>query len=276
MQFFFFSFASPPKRQKLTPTLYTHTHPKNAKGYSSDTSSSFPPFSPTQTAFLTPYEEEAASSSHIWREKLGYSNKWGPPFVTPPSSIPLMHIPGEGGGGRCDDDNQYNSMRKPDQQRTLSKLPTELRCRNLVNKHRLSMQIGMKACKNVYSKCACADWVSILQVGLWDVGLNLESGVCLVGQKERSFALFVLEPHKWLRGATVMNGCPLGRSTFIRYISQSLHFFQVSFLPLLFPQMEKHEEKKILKFPKKSTIKWRGRKSYYNDKKIRLTVTGKY
>ncbi len=32
----------------------------------------------------------------------------------------------------------------PDQQRNLNKLPTELRCRNFVNKHRLIIQIGAK------------------------------------------------------------------------------------------------------------------------------------
>ncbi len=44
---------------------------------------------------------------------------------------------------------------EPNQQRTLNKLPTELRCRNFVVKHRLSMQIGGQACKrrvrNVYA-----------------------------------------------------------------------------------------------------------------------------
>ncbi len=32
----------------------------------------------------------------------------------------------------------------PNQQRTLNKLPTGLRCRNFVNKHRLSIQVGAK------------------------------------------------------------------------------------------------------------------------------------
>ncbi len=35
----------------------------------------------------------------------------------------------------------------PNQQRTLSKLPTELRCRNSVNKHRPSIQMGAKRAK---------------------------------------------------------------------------------------------------------------------------------
>ena len=35
----------------------------------------------------------------------------------------------------------------PNQQRTLDKLPTELRCRNFVAKHRLSMEIGAKRAK---------------------------------------------------------------------------------------------------------------------------------
>ncbi len=35
----------------------------------------------------------------------------------------------------------------PNQQRTLNKLPPELRCRNLVNKHRLSIQVGAERAK---------------------------------------------------------------------------------------------------------------------------------
>ncbi len=35
----------------------------------------------------------------------------------------------------------------PNQQRTFNKLPTELRCRNIVNTHRLSVQIGAKCAK---------------------------------------------------------------------------------------------------------------------------------
>ena len=35
----------------------------------------------------------------------------------------------------------------PNQQRTLHKLPTELRCRNFVRKHRLSVQIGAERAK---------------------------------------------------------------------------------------------------------------------------------
>ncbi len=34
--------------------------------------------------------------------------------------------------------------RQPNQQRTLNKLPTDLRCRNFVNKHRLSIRISTK------------------------------------------------------------------------------------------------------------------------------------
>ena len=35
----------------------------------------------------------------------------------------------------------------PNQQRTLNMLPSELRCRNFVNKHRLSIQVGAKRAK---------------------------------------------------------------------------------------------------------------------------------
>ncbi len=37
----------------------------------------------------------------------------------------------------------------PNQERTLNKLSTELRCRNFVAEHRLSMQVGAQTCKNV-------------------------------------------------------------------------------------------------------------------------------
>ncbi len=41
----------------------------------------------------------------------------------------------------------------PNQQRTFDEFPTELRCGNVVNKHRLSIQIGAKRAKNVYAMC---------------------------------------------------------------------------------------------------------------------------
>ncbi len=37
-------------------------------------------------------------------------------------------------------------MNLPNQQRTLNKLPTELRCGHFVDKHRLSMQIRHQTC----------------------------------------------------------------------------------------------------------------------------------
>ncbi len=40
----------------------------------------------------------------------------------------------------------------PNQQRTLNKIPTELRCRNFVNKSRLNVQIGAKRVK-MYMQC---------------------------------------------------------------------------------------------------------------------------
>ena len=41
----------------------------------------------------------------------------------------------------------------PNQQRTLNKLPTELRCRSFVNKHQLSTQIGAKRAKKTCMLC---------------------------------------------------------------------------------------------------------------------------
>ncbi len=57
----------------------------------------------------------------------------------------------------------------PNQQRTLNKLPPELRRRNLVNDHRLGMQIGAKCAKTCTQTCAYSDWASILHatVGGW-------------------------------------------------------------------------------------------------------------
>ncbi len=57
----------------------------------------------------------------------------------------------------------------PNQQRTLNKLPTELRRKVFVTKHRLSIQIGGKRAKNEYAMCTNSDWDSILPttVGGW-------------------------------------------------------------------------------------------------------------
>ncbi len=58
----------------------------------------------------------------------------------------------------------------PNQQRTLNKLPTELRCIKFVNKHRLSMRINWhQTCKDVYATCTYSNWASILHttVGGW-------------------------------------------------------------------------------------------------------------
>ncbi len=66
----------------------------------------------------------------------------------------------------------------PNQQHTLNKLPAELRCRNCINKHQLSMQVGAKRAKN----CACnvylfqlgfrftyhSWWLSWTLVGFWE------------------------------------------------------------------------------------------------------------
>ena len=51
----------------------------------------------------------------------------------------------------------------PNRRCTLNKLPPELRGRNFVTKHRLSMQIGVKRAKNVYATCAYSNWAAILR-----------------------------------------------------------------------------------------------------------------
>ncbi len=70
---------------------------------------------------------------------------------------------GEGEGGRKFESSiVYNASKRrllvyvPNQQRrTLNKLLTELRCRNFVDKHRLSMQIGTKHGKTCsYAMCS--------------------------------------------------------------------------------------------------------------------------
>ena len=65
--------------------------------------------------------------------------------------------------------NTFFCQHLPNHQRTLNKLPTELRCQNFVTKHRLSIQIGTKHAKNVYAMCTYSDWASILHatVGGW-------------------------------------------------------------------------------------------------------------
>ncbi len=59
----------------------------------------------------------------------------------------------------------------PNQQRTLNKLPTELRCRNPVDKHRPSMQIGTRHAKarmqRVHIPTELSFCVPSLVVGGW-------------------------------------------------------------------------------------------------------------
>ncbi len=58
-------------------------------------------------------------------------------------------------------------------QRTLNKLPPELRCRNFVNKHRLSIQIGAKRAKT-RMQCVCITTVhTTLCIPRLVVGLTL-------------------------------------------------------------------------------------------------------
>ncbi len=59
---------------------------------------------------------------------------------------------------------------QPNQQRTLSKLPTELRCRNFVNKHQLSIQGSTKRAKTCLH-CVCIPTELLFLhaiVGGWD------------------------------------------------------------------------------------------------------------
>ena len=49
---------------------------------------------------------------------------------------------------------------QPTQQRTLDKLPAELRCRNFVDKHRLRVQVGasnVQKKNNVHATCTYSD-----------------------------------------------------------------------------------------------------------------------
>ncbi len=74
----------------------------------------------------------------------------------------VSHLMERRGGGRCeaaterrdDEEEPINIcfspppfLLLPSQQRTLNKLPPELRCRNFVNNHQLSIQIGAKRAK---------------------------------------------------------------------------------------------------------------------------------
>ncbi len=65
-------------------------------------------------------------------------------------------------------------MKLPNQQRTLHKLPPELRRTNFVTKHRLSMQIAAQTCKkrvpNVYT---CSDLSSHFAYRRWWLGARL-------------------------------------------------------------------------------------------------------
>ena len=58
----------------------------------------------------------------------------------------------------------------PNQQRTLNKLPTELRRENFVTKCRLSKQIGTKMCKKVCATCTCSDRASFFACHRWWLG----------------------------------------------------------------------------------------------------------
>ncbi len=66
-------------------------------------------------------------------------------YTVLPSTTPRW-----GGGGEW---VQQWITARPNQQRTLNKLPTELRCRSFANKHRLSIQIGAKCAKNMHATC---------------------------------------------------------------------------------------------------------------------------
>ena len=80
---------------------------------------------------------------------------------------------------------------QPNQQRTLNKLPTELRCKDFVTKHRLNIQTSAKMCKNVYARSTYSNWASILHtaVGGWEGKASKNSSVLPKEQKwSRSYA----------------------------------------------------------------------------------------
>ncbi len=76
------------------------------------------------------------------------------------------------------EENLPGCKKIPNQQRTLNRLPTDLRCRNFANKHQLSIQIGTKRAKNMYSTCTYSNWAPIFHatIGGWE---------CLFGERER-------------------------------------------------------------------------------------------
>ena len=125
-----------------------------------------------------------------WREKMGkleeglffFFGKWKSIIVFSFCafrnifSLSLSLLPGSknkkkmGSGVKiCSTEKGRKKKNLPNQQRTLSKLPPELRCGNFVDKHRLSMQIGAKHAKNGCATCTYSDGASILRatVGGW-------------------------------------------------------------------------------------------------------------
>ncbi len=68
----------------------------------------------------------------------------------------------------------WGCVGQPNQQRILNRLPPELRCRNSVNEHRLSIQSRRQACKYVHAMCTYSNWASILHatIGGWDAGFR--------------------------------------------------------------------------------------------------------
>ena len=101
-------------------------------------------------------------------------------------------------------------LSEPNQQRTLNKLPPELRRRNFADKHRLSVASRCQTCRNVYATCTYSDWASILHattVGGWEVvalathppwPTGWEAPLCSICAfayaKERNTPLIVLIP----------------------------------------------------------------------------------
>ncbi len=81
----------------------------------------------------------------------------------PPSPSDRGHFGTSGGTGT-------SRQREPNQQRTPNKLPTELRCRNIVGKRRLSIANRRQTCKDVYAMRTYSDWASIFHapVGGWE------------------------------------------------------------------------------------------------------------
>ncbi len=69
------------------------------------------------------------------------------------------------------DGANFSLLIPPDQQRTLNKLPTQIRCRNSATEHRLGHTNQSQTCRNVCAMCTSSNRVSIFACRSWWLGL---------------------------------------------------------------------------------------------------------